>query len=57
MISKSQKKRRIIQEDIKHSVDCPWWGDWHTCNCGEFDKQNEEWDLEKEKLEKKKDID
>jgi len=42
MISKSIKRRRIIQEKIKHSLDCKWWEDWHNCTCGELDREYEE---------------
>ena len=26
----------------EHPPDCPWHKDWHACNCGLFDKENEE---------------
>ena len=22
-----------------HPINCSWWGDWHQCNCGAFDKR------------------
>lgn len=26
----------------EHPPECPWYKDWHTCNCGLFDKENKE---------------
>ena len=26
----------------EHPPDCPWHKDWHACDCGLFDKQNED---------------
>lgn len=26
----------------EHPPECPWHKDWHSCNCGLFDKENKE---------------
>jgi len=23
-----------LEEQMKHPRECPWWHDWHACNCG-----------------------
>jgi hypothetical protein len=38
-----------VEENVKkyfqreeHPPECPWYKDWHSCNCGLFDKENKE---------------
>jgi len=25
--------------EVPHSADCPWWYDWHACDCGALNAQ------------------
>jgi hypothetical protein len=29
----------VYEYDNLHSAGCPWYRDWHSCNCGAFDKK------------------
>lgn len=39
-MSHKQKQELLMyleEEALCHEDNCPWWRDWHQCNCGAFD--------------------
>jgi len=32
------KEYLSLEEQMKHPKECPWWYDWHACNCGALDQ-------------------
>jgi hypothetical protein len=30
----AKRSRRLDGYGVEHTLNCPWWDDWHRCDCG-----------------------